>query len=167
MAGDADLELRAIGHVHCNIKRIVGDLVWIPNQNDTGTLVLTSDPRSNWAQLAWMIVLIDNDDETEYSPFAQDVLSDEKVLAHGLMGYSNSLWSHPVGGTTALTAFTGYGDGAAPRAHIDVRSNRRLTGDNDIRLYYAATGLERDSQATDFGILGISLRALVKFPAGT
>jgi len=152
VAGDSDVEVRSVGGTHCNLKRIVGDFVIHPWNLSGFTSHL--DPRSAVLEVPWAILLVDNDDDpSQYAPDNPTVLSEERVLAHGILAAD---CYH----TVSTAQFTG-----TLHQHIDVRSNRRIRSDDDVILNFVARGTTLDAQ--DFfheHRMQLCIRALLKFP---
>jgi len=155
VAGDADVEVRAIGGTHCNLKRIIGDIYMHPWHIAT-TSDLTSAYTASVMEIAWAIMAIDNDDDfTQYAPDNPTVLSEERVLAHGLLG---ATLMHA--GPQDSPAIIGH-----THTHVDVRSNRRIRSDDDIVLNYIMRGNTPDEQNFfDTTRVAINFRCLLKFP---
>jgi len=153
VAGDADIEVRAIGNTHCNLKRIIGDIVVHPWAIASSTYL--ADPVAAYFQLYWAIMVVDNDDDTsQYAADSATVLSEERVLAHGVIATTLYRWN------SQNAQYDLFGD---TRAHIDVKSNRRLRSDDDIVLQLIARGTEPESD-TDVHQMGLTFRSLLKFP---
>jgi len=154
VAGDADVEVRAVGGTHCNLKRIIGDIYIHPWVVAT-TTDLTSAYQVAVLELNWAIMAIDNDDDfTQYAPDNPTVLSEERVLAHGNLGAT----LYKAGADMPIIL-------GHTHAHVDVRSNRRIRSDDDIVLQYIQRGNAADSQAfLESSRVSIMFRCLLKFP---
>jgi len=153
VAGDADVEVRAVGGTHCNLKRIIGDIVIHPWTVDA-SVMWTSTYTTAVFELPWIILVIDNDDDpSQYAPDSPTVLSEERVLAHGELV------------STIIRADDGpiiIGDN---RMHVDVRSNRRIRSDDNIVLNVCARGTYPDPNAQiDQHLIASIWRCLLKFP---
>jgi len=166
VAGDSDVEVRAVGNTHANLKRIVGDLVWWPGfVSSAETLQTEPDLISYFGGLHWMLALVDNDDTNDYDPQEPTTLCEERVLAHGIIPHFWHLARYrqfiQIAGNT-----DGYYGSAEMRYHIDVRSNRRVRSDDDVRLYMSYQGTVNGAvdEGDAAGLYSCSLRALLKFP---
>lgn len=156
VAGDSDIEVRAIGNTHGNLKRIVGDITWNPWVIATTTLLTT--PVVAVSHLYWAIMAVDNDDDaSSYSPASPTTLAEERILAHGILS-ATFLVNH-FGGDAFTTDLIG-----DTHVHVDVRSNRRIRSDDDIVLNTIVLGSQPIAEANSVGTLGISFRSLLKFP---
>lgn len=163
VAGDSDIEVRAVGGTHANLKRVVGDILWFPMSLQAE--VTEATPTSNFQLIYWMLLVKDNDDTNAYQPSNPTNLCEERVLAHGLLGHSQRHWYHTPGGTTNLTRIEGMNEVPAYRYRIDVKSNRRIRSDDDVVLAWEAAGTHYTAQGDEAGFVSCSLRALLKFPA--
>lgn len=165
VAGGADLESRAVGGTHANLIRVVGDLAYHPFKFNP-TEVIIADPRSAWGDIHWMMTIVDDDDPTITDPLDPTALSDEAVVGHGLIPSQFELWSHPSGGSTSLLSFVGAFSVDVPKMRVDLKSNRRMTSDNDLRMTFAFHGQSPHTGNQNAGFMTWALRALVKFPGG-
>jgi len=162
VGGDTDIEVRALGNTHGNLKRIVGDISFAPGYDSDAETFTT--PVSWHGTLHWALILVDNEDTTDYAPNNPIVLSEERILAHGHLSSAYHRFRLPenIGGTT--TNYDGIYGHMNLTSHIDVGSNRRIRSDDDVRLYAVWDGTLPDSQQENAGIIQASLRALLKFP---
>jgi len=166
VAGDSDIEVRSVGNTHANLKRIVGDVVFWPGYESPAE-VLWNITRSTFGELCWMIALVDNDDTNNYDPQDPTVLSEERIIAHGVLPWHVHViraraFPDPQQGTAGT--YDTYVYDSEQRYHVDVQSNRRVRSDDDVRFYCSYRGTTVNQDAENTGLLSVHLRALVKFP---
>lgn len=159
VAGDTDVDVTSVAGKHANVKRIVGDICWFPGFTSVAE-VSVSEPQSYIATLCWFILQVDADDPTEYDPWGTDANFSEKILAHGLIPASQHYYVDTGGGgnnrwTTQL---------GESKTRVDVRSNRRLTSDENISLYFGARGSPLFDSEDVLGMVTWNIRTLLKFP---
>jgi len=159
VAGDADIEVRAIGGTHANLKRIIGDLTLHPWVIDTTVAFGSTNIVANM-DVHWIILAIDNDDDpSQYAPDNPTVLSEERILSHGSLGVT--MYRHAGGANNDTPSWNIIGE---TKAHIDVRSNRRIRSDDNVVLNLIARGTTpEEGFFEDHGYTTL-FRALVQFP---
>ena len=159
VAGDADIEVRAVGGTHANLKRIIGDLVWHPWVLDTTVAFPATAIVSN-IEFYWAIMAVDNDDNpAQYAPDNPVALSEERILSHGVLPATAYRFPGGANNDTPSWIITG-----ETRAHIDVRSNRRIRSDDDIVLNTILRGNTPESGFFEESGFACIFRSLVKFP---
>jgi len=131
-----DTLVAGAGRSHVNIKRMIFQMnVGVR----TADLLGTGDNNETWGRAAWMLALVDQDDDTSYNPDDAETLTSETVLRDGItprIGWatvSNLVAPTTVSQTAAFFA-THY-------ERFDVKSNRRLDSDKDVTLYIVRSSL--------------------------
>jgi len=155
VAGDADIEVRSIGGTHGNLKRIIADLVFHPWSLDSTSV--PQSPTTGIVDLFWAILVVDNDDDaTNYIPDSATVLSEERILAHGVLEATALAYEFPALTKNVVTW-------GACHQHIDVKSNRRIRSDDDVVLNIVTRGTTMFTQGDEMAY-ALTSRALIKFP---
>jgi len=158
VAGDSDIETRAIGGTHCNLKRIIGELNFAPMFESVAE-TFVADPTSVVQQIWWAILIVDNDDDADqYVPNSPTVLAEERILAHGCCMW----WYHHLN-FLDFTDTVGNAYGGNTHVRIDVKSNRRLRSDDDVILNILSEGIWKNGQS-ETAVYNASFRSLLKFP---
>jgi len=166
VVGGSDISVLSTGGTHVNLKRLIADVTLGPlltNGNEQ-TVEELSTTGSYMYVLSWAFILVDSDDDTDYSPDSQDILADERIVAHGQCFQQNTNATVGVPGGAA-TVFAPSADSFHMR--IDVKSNRRITVDENLTWYASIATSRFIADAQDVPFLPtwqLMARALLKFP---
>jgi len=143
---------------HFNLQRLILDLaVGIANPT------LEDSTAATWSYAWWALMLLDEDDTTVYNPEDSTTLIEETVLMHGM--------TERIGWSTvqdAIAPLISQSAAFMAQANVrrDVRSNRRMTSDQVLRLFLTMednTSWARGSDNDNY-IVTMSLRTLIKLP---
>lgn len=147
LVGASDFLVSPAGEAYVNIKRIVGEIAF-----GFSDAFINGAAANFRATIFWAIFVQDLSDAAVVSPDSSTDLTNETVLAHGVL---------PLNGS--LNALTGAGYNTfIPTARFDVKSNRRCTELQEC--YFAATignggNLNVDGEGTI--IFSGAIRALI------
>jgi len=113
-----------------------------------------------WGCLTWALAIIDVDDATVYDPINND-FDDELVLARGR--------TERIGWGTVPAISTSQSQSAAFMAQthfdLDIKTNRRMTSDQNLVLYATRDGQVTYNRLSDHDfIVVVDSRILVKYP---
>jgi len=155
--GSTDVDVGSAGNKHANLRRVVGDIVLHPFFEAQST-VTNDDPGGSLVQVAWMMALVDADDVTEYSPWDPVSLAEERIVAHGILSASMMR-------TEMAANFFGFPVVSHTQERVDVKSNRRIVGNENLAMFFNAEGSTTANSTYDnVGLVTWSLRALLWFP---
>jgi len=145
-----------------NIQRIIGDVVFtVSAQVDFNPVTDTFV----YGPVAWALIILDSDDLTTYDPETSSI-ADEKLLGLGLTDHIGLLVdTGAFAGGTGLATTWGHSVRLATRLHLDIKTNRRLS--NDQQLQFICTRPSNSAIALNGGIeyaMQTNIRTLVKFP---
>lgn len=166
VVGGSDISVESAGGRHANLKRLIADVTLGPllaNDNEQ-TVELLESPFSYFYVMTWAFILVDKDDDTPYDANSQDVLADERIVAHGQC-YQTGVARNTAAAPTVVAGFTSNQEGMHTR--IDVKSNRRITVQENLTWYASIATSRSISDSQDNIYLPtwqLMARALLKFP---